>query len=205
MQSRSVIFLAFVLLSLGGCSPYTIAPGVGDDAPYLACADGNADDVFEVPVNFDSGERHSGSGGYHYCDGCRRYVVDVTLTNLSNCGPYDPKEGYLGPCSVKIGASAHDLPSSKGYGGTEPTVPEDCNRYRLRASFFSKHVGDPYFKYITSETMNFSGCARHGSASIIADAPAKDKPWKIYRVAAELMLRSSAQEVKVVVGQPPIK
>ncbi len=171
---------------------------------------------FDVPMYFGSTELPSGSGFYHYTgtNSCDRWVVDIRMFAHSNenCNYYNPAPGELcGPGRVVIGAHPHDLPSSISFGGTIPTTEEDCLSYELDSTIYRKAPGeqefsvwqnhwkegqwDPYDQEctITHQSDNFP----------LTDDNEKKFSIDLYRVAVKLILRDSAQQVKVRLTDPP--
>lgn len=173
------------------------------------CILSKPDQIYYVPLTAPlPKEFHSGSGEYYYVKVCGHFVVDIYMATYSATGPI--VDGVkMGPGKVRILATPYDLPSSSSFGGYIPVVQEDCNRLMYSVRFYRKLADQSSFDLMKTSKQTgvwFSGkcdfpISIKGKNYI--DASVSQGGWDIYRVAVQVHLRSSAQEVSVSIVPTP--
>jgi hypothetical protein len=188
----------------GGTTIDYIPPPSGPAVIADPCKAANPHRVFFVPNHFGSAEFPSGSGGYYYLkdqnNGCDRWVVDIKMATYSNMN-----SPYMSPGKVMLSAIPYDLPGSEDFEGYTPITEEDCERLTQSTTVYRKLAGETEFTKVdnTSVKGNWVGGSCTAVGYGLYPAPASTTGWDTYRVAVKLKERSSAQEVTVIVDQPP--
>jgi hypothetical protein len=183
--------------------------GVGIELPHLQvidfCALADPNPVAWVAPSPAFGVvATSGNGGYYYTTLCKAWVADIKMATYSNTQPVNgiptnPNGDLI------IGTTPYDLPSSQSFGGSIPTVEEDCGRLKWWARYYRKRHNEDHFtkigdfKATTSWQPNVCQMTFDGGIT----AHRSEEGWDTYRVAVGVMLRTSAQEVAVQFLQAP--
>jgi hypothetical protein len=174
------------------------------------CKTQAADDILWVPLQFDTDATilSSESGAYAYGDrACKFYIADIKMATYSHSFYYYG-EWHAQPMFYNAGP--YDLPSSGHFGGTIPTVQEDCERLTVHTRVYTKPNGETSFTLQGTRTqigLWSSGVCTLGLQSSSGELPITMNPsqsgWDTYRVAVRAKLRSTYQEVGVTFSEPP--
>jgi hypothetical protein len=203
-------FSLLVALATGTLFPLPASAAAPPGGYIDYCKTQAADDILWVPLQFntDATILSSESGAYAYGDrACKYYIADVKMATYSHSSYYygewhaEPMHYHAGP---------YDLPSSSHFGGTIPTVQEDCERLTVQTRVYTKLNGETSFTLQGTRSqigLWSSGVCTLGLQSSTGELPITMNPsasgWDTYRVAVRAKLRSTYQEVGVTFSEPP--
>lgn len=165
------------------------------------CKIQSQDSTLYVPKIFNLGTRiPSGSGWYAYGKRlCPYFIVDLKVATYSN-SYLDQNDEWV-PEGFYVVASPYDLPSSAGKG-LIPTTEEDCKRFSVSTTFYTKKQGETEFKlgpaYKSVGSWSASGkCTLEPSGKHQLGVEPSGHGWDTYRIVTGTKLRSTYQEVEI--------
>jgi hypothetical protein len=137
---------------------------------------------------------------------CMGYVADFEVHPHSDA-VWNPQLGAWVGAPISAWAGAWDLPSS-GSDHTNAGDPVDAARMTTTVTLYSKNVGDPSFKQVSTYQIA-GGVVKYGyvpgSDGIGFANPMEGQPDIVYRVVVSVQERTSWQEVRVLLDNPPLR